>query len=213
VPEETSLKTPNKWPATSILAEEEFKAPLMIYHQKMFELALTVVEILAAGMPYGPRIFDDFVAGNIVAPLRLLHYPPQKTQDTRQLGVGAHTDFGAITLLLQDETPGLQVFNEASKTWIQVPPNKDAYVVNIGDMLSRWTKGVYKSGLHRVLNRSTRDRYSVPYFFDGNMNCILKPLDGDPNGPIITVKEHLAARRDEVYGRGNNQGALTLATA
>jgi isopenicillin N synthase-like dioxygenase len=143
-------------------------------------------------------IFSDFCK-EPVASVRLLHYPPHPANNDPDLrGAGAHTDFGAVTLLLQDEQSGLQVFNKNTGQWIDVRPNKDAYVVNVGDMLDRWTKGEYRSTIHRVINTSGTDRYSVPFFFDGNLDCVLKPLDGS-DSDSITVEQHMNTRYKEVY--------------
>lgn len=173
----------------------------------MYALCLNVMELLAAGMPYGPDVFDEFCSNDAVASIRLLHYPPDKSNDHRQLGAGAHTDFGAITLLLQDETGGLQVWHEDEERWVDVLPNKDAYVVNVGDMLQMWTSGRYRSSLHRVVNRSGSDRYSVPFFFDGNVECVLKPLDGSgAGGKHLTVEEHMKERFATTYGRAAESG-------
>ena len=176
------------------------------YYDLMFNLSLIVIEILAAGLPYGPNVFDEFTSNDAVASLRLLHYPPQTSDAANQLGAGAHTDFGAITLLLQDDIGGLQVWDGMGKVWIDVTPNKNAYVVNVGDMLQMWTAGKYKSAMHRVINRSKRDRYSVPFFFDGNNDCLLKPLDGSPVvGEPLTVEGHMRERFSSTYGRGNKR--------
>lgn len=93
---------------------------------------------------------------------------------------GAHTDFGAITLLLQHPgQEGLQVLHPARDSWIPVPTIENTYVVNIGDVLSAWTNGQYRSALHRVINPSpAHDRYSVPFFLDGTMTAMMRPLDG-----------------------------------
>lgn len=155
-------------------------------------------------VPYGDDIFVPFVSNDPVCIVRLLHYPPQDSTDARQLGAGAHTDFGAITLLLQDESGGLEVFDHTSNRWVPVAPNPDAYVINIGDMLSLWTKGIYKSTVHRVINRSGRDRYSVPFFFDGNTDVRLAPFDGSEpvgGGRILTSEEHMLERYGTTYGR------------
>lgn len=111
--------------------------------------------------------------------------------------------FGAITLLLQDDNPGLQVFNPKNDEWVPITPNPAAYVVNVGDMLCKWTNGFYKSSLHRVLNNSPNDRYSVPFFFDGNMDCRLDPFDGSgiAEGDAQTVEEHMLERFRTTYGR------------
>jgi isopenicillin N synthase-like dioxygenase len=157
------------------------------------------MEVLAKGLPYSnPRIFDPFCEDPL-AVVRLLHYPPQPDlDDPKQVGAGAHTDFGAITLLMQDEKGGLQVLNEGTGTWIDVKPNSKAYVVNVGDMLQTWTRGEYRSNVHRVINSSGGHRYSVPFFFDGNLDYVLAPLDGsDAQG--VTVEEFMRERFKRTY--------------
>lgn len=186
---------PNLWPSSTLVPEDIFKKPCEEYYSIIFALALKVLDAIAAGMPYGPYVFDEFCGNDAVASIRLLHYPPDKSNDERQLGAGAHTDFGAITLLLQDQIGGLQVWDYGNEEWKDVQPVKDAYVVNVGDMLQMWTSGVYKSSLHRVLNKSGKDRYSVPFFFDGNVDCVLTPLGGGEEGKKYpTVEEHMRAR-------------------
>jgi isopenicillin N synthase-like dioxygenase len=157
------------------------------------------MQILAEGLPNGKRyLFDDF-CDSPLAVVRLLHYPPQTNlDDPNQLGAGAHTDFGAITLLLQDEKGGLQVRNQTTNEWIDVPPNPEAYVVNVGDMLEMWTKGGYRSNVHRVINKSGSHRYSVPFFFDGNLDFVIRPLDGSEEAGV-TVEEFMNERYQKTY--------------
>ncbi|KAH8665885.1 hypothetical protein BGZ60DRAFT_540026 [Tricladium varicosporioides] len=205
------LMGPNLWPSPTLLPEPLFRHPMEKYYQAMYSLSLTIMDVIAATLPYGPDVFSEFCSNDAVASIRLLHYPPDTSNDERQLGAGAHTDFGAITLLLQDETGGLQVWDEnggKEGTWVDVEPNRDAYVVNVGDMLQMWTSGRYKSGLHRVVNRGGKDRYSVPFFFDGNVECILNPLDGGEvvgGGKALSVEEHMRERFGTTYGRGKEQ--------
>lgn len=200
------LMGPNLWPSFDLIPESQFKTPCEEYFSLMFALALKVLDAIAAGMPYGPDVFDEFTSNDAVAAIRLLHYPPQTTSDERQLGAGAHTDFGAITLLLQDQIGGLQVFDPNAKEWNDVTPVPNAYVVNVGDMLQMWTSGMYKSSLHRVINRGGRDRYSVPFFFDGNVDCRLTPLAGGEEGVRYpTVEEHMRERFGQTYGRGKKR--------
>lgn len=198
------LMGPNLWPPSHLIPEPTFREPMSEYYSRMFDLSLTVLDILAAGLPYGKDVFTDFVSNDPVCSARLLHYPPDLSNAPNQLGAGAHTDFGAITLLLQDETPGLQVWDYEGEEWRDVVPNADAYVVNVGDMLQMWTGGRYKSSLHRVINRTGRDRYSVPFFFDGNIETVLSPLDGSAplGGKAPTVEEHMRERFQSTYGRG-----------
>lgn len=162
-----SFMGPNKWPSTAQLSPSESRAPVEAYYTAIYDLTLKVLEMIAGMLPYGPNVFEDFIANDPAAPLCLLHCPPHEIVDKRQLGAGAHADFRAITLFLQEETPGLQVLDTLTNEWVVIPPQEGSHVVNIGDMLSMWTGGLYKSSVHRVQNGNTRDRYSIAFFFDG----------------------------------------------
>ncbi|KIY02017.1 uncharacterized protein Z520_02155 [Fonsecaea multimorphosa CBS 102226] len=187
----------NIWPHQ--LLDSEFKQPLLEYHRALSELSFLLMRILARGLKnFDTTVFEDFCRDPIAA-IRLLHYPPHpKSDDSALVGAGAHTDFGAITLLLQDGHSGLQVLNQFTGEWINVPPQEHAYVVNVGDMLEAWTSGAYKSNVHRVINTSGTDRYSIPFFLDGNADCIIKPLDGS-EGKAFTVEEHMLSRYAASY--------------
>ncbi|KAJ5547162.1 Clavaminate synthase-like protein [Penicillium frequentans] len=186
----------NVWPEFDVLPAVSFKEPLEAYFGALMNLTFKILEILSQTLPYGGGIFDQFVR-DPAAPMRLLHYPPtvgptDAAAEERQLGASAHTDFGAITLLLQDRIAGLQVRDPDTGDWVDVPPREDSFVVNIGDMITRWTAGEYKSSVHRVVNRSGADRYSIAFFFDGNIDCPLDPLDGTtPIGGSVTVEQHM----------------------
>ncbi|KAH8205383.1 hypothetical protein TruAng_000462 [Truncatella angustata] len=195
------LMGPNLFPQE--IPEDVLKAPTEQYYSECLSLASKIMEILAKSLPYGNDIFVPFMSNDPVCSIRLLHYPPQKSTDARQLGAGAHTDFGAITLLWQDMSGGLEVLNDRTNEWVPVPPNPDAYVVNVGDMLSIWTKNAYKSAVHRVINKSNKDRYSVPFFVDGNTDVKLLPFDGSEpwTGKVITAEEHMLERLGTTYGR------------
>lgn len=194
----------NVWPPKEKLPHEQFKDVVEEYYSAMTKLCWTVLDMIAGTLPYGPTVFDEFKANDPACPLRLLHYPPTvdaKDETKRQLGISAHTDFGAITLLLQDHHEGLQVMNNNTGEWVAVPPRKDAFVVNMGDMMSKITGGEYKSSLHRVINRNAEDRYSVVYFFDGNLDYKLNDLSKPADGQLApTVEEHMEERRRTTYG-------------
>jgi isopenicillin N synthase-like dioxygenase len=106
---------------------------------------------------------------------RIFHYPPVRDAASAQgWGVAEHTDYGLLTMLAQDGTGGLQV--HASDGWIDVPPDRDAFVCNIGDMLERMTRGRYRSTPHRVRNTSARSRLSFPFFFDPGWDAEVRPI-------------------------------------
>ena len=131
-----------------------------------------------------------------------------------QFGASPHTDFGAVTILLQDTTPGLEVLH--NDQWIPVPPKEDALVVNVGDMLSLWTGGRYRSSVHRVVSKpGGGERFSVVFFLDGRLDCVLGDLggrgkgEGDggrKGGEVLTVEGHMLKRMGMSYGKGKKVG-------
>ncbi|OCL04023.1 putative 2OG-Fe(II) oxygenase family oxidoreductase [Glonium stellatum] len=156
----------------------EFRLPVEAYFQAIHSLALKVLDLVARTLPYGPHIFDEFTAGHTVA-----------------LGVGAHTDFGAITLLLQDGQPGFEALDPKTNYFVPVHPTPNAFVFNVGDMPSVWAGDEYKSSVHRVINKAPADRYSAAFFYDGALDCPLTPLHhkGAPDGvkEALTVEKHM----------------------
>lgn len=140
-----------------------------MYYVTVRELVLKVMEMIVQSSASSPEQFRSFLSNQPAAPLRLIHYPtePRGAHDPvgdtagpesaekkiNQFGCGAHTDFGAITLHLQDQNAGLQLLNPQTNEWFTIPPRSDTYVVNVGDMLSSITGGKYKSSLHRVLRQ------------------------------------------------------------
>jgi isopenicillin N synthase-like dioxygenase len=101
----------NVWPDPALLPEDKFRKPAEEYHRTLCDLTVQVLKLIERTLPYGPGIFDEFVANNPITPMRGLHYPPARSTEQPQFGASAHTDFGAITLLLQDDMPGLEVMD------------------------------------------------------------------------------------------------------
>jgi len=140
--------------------------------------------------------------------VRLLHYPPHPADAAfNQLGAGAHTDWGSITMLLQDDCGGLEV-QHVSGEWIRATPIPGTLIVNLGDMVRRWTNDIYYSTMHRALNNvSGVDRYSVASFFNPNylyrVECVptCRPEVGEPLYPPCTVGEHIKEMFEKTYGR------------
>lgn len=124
---------PNQWPAS---LGDEFREATMAYYKSTVSLASDLLKVLALSLDLEEDYFVKFMEG-AVATMRLLHYPPQPpdADEKKARGIGAHTDFGAITLLLQDEVDGLQVWDNSSSTWVDVsrpsslcPPPQHFYV-------------------------------------------------------------------------------------
>ncbi|KAJ5543173.1 hypothetical protein N7535_005602 [Penicillium sp. DV-2018c] len=191
---------PNQWPKE--LSDEEFRIPIMKYHAKMIDMVKVIVKILARGLPAEwncpPDVFDELTV-NPSAPLRLLHYAPQAEKRENQFGVGEHTDFGNVSVLLQEEgTEGLEVLYPPTQTWVPVPVKEGSYVINMGDMMQKWTVGYYRSAVHRVVNSSTKARYSAPFFMNGNLDLKCHALDG--SGEVTVIGEHIRRRLMETIG-------------
>ncbi|MFM0051513.1 isopenicillin N synthase family dioxygenase [Caballeronia grimmiae] len=175
------------------------------YLHAMLALGRHLLSILALSLD----LPEDYFAQGVQRPMittRLLHYPPQdKVGKGNQLGAGAHTDWGMLTMLLQDDVGGLEVRN-ADGDWVRAPYIPGTFVVNLGDMVPLLTNGLYHSTMHRVLNKaSDRDRYSVPTFFDPNYFYRIKPLAScgaaqDGSVRECTVGEHIAEMYAKTYG-------------
>lgn len=159
----------------------------------------TILDYLAALTTLGHRVMEGialslglpvgwFAARYTADPLvlfRIFNYPSQAlpqgldAQSGAIWGVGEHTDYGLLTLLLQDGVGGLQV--KTREGWIEAPPIPGTFVVNIGDMLDRMTGGLYRSTPHRVRrNTAGRDRLSFPLFFDPAFDARIQPIEGLP---------------------------------
>jgi isopenicillin N synthase-like dioxygenase len=184
---------PNQWPP----GLPGFRETMMAYYQAAHALGCRLVRAMALSLSLPESYFDGYLTG-ATATLRLLHYPVQPPDPVPgEKGCGEHTDFGGLTLLLQDDCGGLQVRDAVGGRWIDAPPVPGAYVVNIGDLFARWTNERYRSTLHRVINRSGRQRQSVPFFFTGNPDqqvaCLPTCLatGEEPRYPPVTVEQHL----------------------
>ena len=104
----------------------------------------------------------------------------------------AHTDTGAFTILMQDDSGGLEV-QARDGTWLEASPIEDTFVINIGDMMDWWTGGQFVSAVHRVTNRSSHSRYSVPFFVNPDHNAIITRLGSDPEdaGGRLNIGQHV----------------------
>jgi isopenicillin N synthase-like dioxygenase len=156
------LHGPNLFPARPV----ELRELVLEYLDTMTTLGQHVMRGIALGLGRDAGTFKRTLTAEPTILFRIFHYPPASPGaiDADEWGVREHTDYGLLTLLLQDDSGGLQVHGRAG--WVDVPPHPDALVCNIGDMLERITNGRYRSTPHRVRNASGRGRLSCPFFFD-----------------------------------------------
>ncbi len=189
------LAGPNQWPAIS-----GFREAITTYELALQGLALRLVGVFetALGSEVG-TLSRSFRHPTTF--LRLLHYPPQDpTGPDDEFGSNPHTDYGFLTILAQDSSGGLQVRAPDGETWLDAPPRPGAFVLNVGDIGERWSNGTLRSTPHRVLNRTGRDRYSIPYFFDPAAAAVVSPLPGcipageAPRFETVTYGDYLLAK-------------------
>jgi isopenicillin N synthase-like dioxygenase len=196
----TPLHGPNQWPADL----PGWRDRMETYYRAMQDLGAQILAAFALALDMPQDFFADKIAKPMTT-LRLLHYPPQRGRVTEdQIGCGAHSDFGCFTMLAQDDIGGLQVRGRDGQ-WIDATPIPGSFVVNIGDMMARWTNDRFASTLHRVVNVSGRERYSIPYFFDpdfrADLTCLptcLAPGE-TPHYPPTTGGQHLLDKIDETF--------------
>ncbi|GJJ15439.1 hypothetical protein Clacol_009717 [Clathrus columnatus] len=161
----------NVWPADM----PDFRVAALDYYHAAMKLGQALFPLFALALNLPEDFFDDKTT-KPAAILRVLHYPPQTgVVDDRAVGIGAHTDFECFTILWQDENPALQVLNNQGK-WINAIPIPGTLVVNLGDQLARWTNDVFKSTVHRAINRTGVRRYSIPLFFGTDYDVTLEAL-------------------------------------
>jgi len=162
---------PNLWPEHPA----EFRSCVSAYVNEMIRLGNRLFRGFALALGLEEQWFDDKIT-KPMAQLRLIHYPPQAPGpiDPKRIGIGAHTDYECFTILSQS-APGLQVQNMAGQ-WVEAPPIDGALLINIGDCMERWTNNQFRSTLHRVMNLSGRERYSLVFFYGANYHATVECL-------------------------------------
>ncbi|KAL3466887.1 2OG-Fe(II) oxygenase family oxidoreductase [Aspergillus heterothallicus] len=162
----------NQWPDDSVLPG--FHATYLAYFRACVTLSRRLLRIFALALDLEEEYFDEFVT-DPGCMSRILHYPPQPVKGEERVGIEAHTDFECFTILSQDTVPALQVLN-SSNQWVTATPIPDTLVVNIGDFMSFWTGGKFRSTVHRATNLTGENRYSVPFFFGVNYDATVEVL-------------------------------------
>lgn len=187
---------PNLWPEQP----PELKEVWSEYYRQMGSLAALLMRIFAVALGRPEDHFDDKIDKHI-SRLRVRNYPAQvQTPAPGQIRAGAHSDYGSLTILATEDKPGgLQVCN-ARNEWVDVPIVPDCFIINIGDLLSRWTNDAWVSTLHRVVNPpagagAESRRQSLVFFHNPNHDALIANLiPGEADKyPPTTSGEHLKA--------------------
>lgn len=194
------LMGPNQWP----LAPAAFRGAVYEWFTAVMACGDRVLSAIAVSLGLAP----DFFAASYRKPLSrggVIHYPAQDPQSPAdQYGVAPHSDYGCVTLLWQDDTGGLQVRSRAGE-WIAATPIADSFVINIGDLLARWSNQRFVSTPHRVVNSSGRDRYSMVVFHDPHGDTVIDPAAMNlppgtaPLHPPVKVADYIAGRFAEAF--------------
>jgi isopenicillin N synthase-like dioxygenase len=189
------LSGPNQWPDLAGFREtcEAYVAAMSGLGRQLMGLALDAIGARDHAIL---KAFDEPTIW-----LRLLHYPPRPAMSPDDLyGSAPHKDFGCLTLLAQDRVGGLQVMTPKGE-WIDAPHIPGSLVVNVGDMLHRMSNGRLLSTPHRVINRSGRERFSCPFFYDPHVSTIIEPLagTGSPRFSPITFGDFLRSELEAGY--------------
>ncbi|XP_076891900.1 homoarginine-6-hydroxylase 2-ODD-C23.1-like [Bidens hawaiensis] len=187
----------NKWPTDP----PNFKKVMEEYLVLCTELSRKIMRGIALALGGSIDEFEGKIAGDPFWVLRIIGYPGVEGSPNNDIGCGAHTDYGLLTLVNQDDDKtALQVRN-LSGEWISAVPIPGTFVCNIGDMLKILTNGVYESTLHRVINNSPKFRVCVAYFYETNLDAVISPLDicikkSDGNKKLQTAVygEHLVSK-------------------
>ncbi len=191
----------NLWPQSL----PELKSSLYRYFDQVLGLGKRLFELVALSLGLPEDFFHPHLT-HPIAMLRINSYPPQAVNAAaHQIGIGAHTDYECFTILAQQ--PGitaLQVWN--GREWIKAPPIAGTFVVNIADLMQRWSNDAFLSTRHRAINISGAARMSIPFFLGVNYDTRISPLPGcvsaerpDKYPPII-AGDYVLQRLNETYG-------------
>lgn len=197
------LHGPNRWPAECGWLKEAAER----YFDETTALGKRLLRVFAVSLDMPPDHFLQWCTNPMVQ-MRLFHYPPQESAaapvgNERAFGVAPHTDYGMITLLSQDPIGGLEL-RKRDGEWIAAPFIPGTLVVNLGDLFQRWTNDLYRSNPHRVVNRTGRERFSIPTFFNldysAPVSCLpsCQDVDTPPRYEGIRSGDYLLGRIRDV---------------
>ena len=165
------LRGRNQWPD----GHDGMRTAMMRYFTTLEAVGERMLPVLARALEMPADAFAPFFTDEAHVNLRFLHYPPQETDDDEQFGQGPHTDNSFITILAREDVPGLAV-RLPSGEWLAPPVIEGTFLVNLGNMMKRWSNDRFLSTPHGVLNDTGTDRYSIAFFYSPNVDSVIECL-------------------------------------
>ncbi|XP_073709634.1 uncharacterized protein [Misgurnus anguillicaudatus] len=202
----TSMKADINWPFEGV---EDFRDVHMSFFLRCKDLSLRVLRVMALGLGLDADVFlkaHKHIATDMNrTTLRTLYYPPVKSDCAKQDQVrcGEHSDYGSITLVFQSPEGGLQVLSRTGE-YISAPAIPGTVLINIADLMQRWTSDVFVSAVHRVLlhpEGNSNTRQSLAFFVHPDDEANISCCDGSDKYPPVNSLDYLLSRFKDSYGK------------
>lgn len=194
------LHAPNTWPDL-----EQFREPVETYFEAVHTFGFNLLPAFASALNLPHDFFQKLYQPRPIALARLIRYPPRPANSPdRQLAAAAHTDYGFMTILAQDDTGGLEL-KPRDSDWFPAPCVPDAFIINLGDLLAQWTNGRFISMPHRVVHNSDKHRLSIAFFyhptFDTRVECLstCQSPDDPPKYEPVSFGEYILGKYGKIF--------------
>lgn len=180
---------------------QEQEDECLIWNHRLLVLTLDILRMIEKALNIDRNHLVQKHLASKSTTTRMLHYPPWNVEiEANQMRGGEHTDYGTITILFTDENPGLQIKPRSTNEWLDAPYIPDTCIVNVGDLLQRWTNDLYVSTPHRVINTNLNtSRYSFAHFVHPCDDVQVDSLIGKQKYETIGAKEYLVWRLNQSY--------------
>jgi isopenicillin N synthase-like dioxygenase len=184
------LRGRNQWPP----GLPGLRTDMMAYFEALYSMCPRMLPPFAVALGLSPDFFAPFFADEPHANLRFLHYPPQDAAEANLFGQAPHTDNSFMTALARTEVPGLAV-RLPSGEWFAPPIIPGTFLINLGNIMRRWSNDRFLSTPHGVLNDSGTDRYSIAYFHSPNPDSVIECVssctgpDNPPRYPRVVYRD------------------------
>ena len=219
------LRGRNQWPPENIKGMPEMRRDMMAYFHALSAMCDRMLPVFAVALDMPADFFAPFFAGEAHANLRFLHYPPQDGDEDNLFGQAPHTDNSFMTALARTDVPGLAVRlppnGPMAGEWFAPPIIPGTFLINLGNIMRRWSNDRFLSTPHGVLNESGTDRYSIAYFHSPNVDSVIECLpsclstDNPARYPRAVYRDLVLEfyRANYFHQKGHHSDAAAQATA